>query len=447
MMPAGPTGKVRAKGVAAAVHSRRPPPSAQANDGESGPAESPTLVLRGGRVARSGSARPERLEIAIGADGRIASLAAALPAAPGVREIDLGGRLIVPGLVDVHQHLDKTRTLRRVVNPEGTLDGAMAAFRDYAAGMSGEDVAARAERTLEACLARGTVAIRSHANVDPETRIRGVEALVGLAETWKDRITVQVVAFLTGGALRAGVDARGWLEDAIGAGAGIVGGAPALADEPGEFLDLLFDAADRHGLPLDLHLDEHLDPERHLFDAVSERTRALGFQGRVVAGHCSALSALTTVEARRVIAGLAEAGIGVVTLPAANLFLQGRGREALPPRGLTRVAALVAAGVPVAAASDNIQDPFIPTGTGDMLEIARWTLLAGHLGATDMAGAFDMVTGIPAQLMGLGRSYGIEEGARADLLIAEAEDAEDLMASGPLERTVVVGGRLVIDRL
>ena len=133
----------------------------------------------------------------------------------------------------------------------------------------------------------------------------------------------------------------------------------------------------------------------------------------------------------------------MITLPAANLFLQGRGASSLPPRGLTRVRELLAAGVPVAAASDNIQDPFIPTGSGDLLEVARWTLLSSHLGLTEHQTAFDMVSCVPASMIGLGSDWGIHRGARADLLIADAEDPGDLVATGPINRAVLVAGRLV----
>jgi len=353
---------------------------------------------------------------------------------------------VVPGLVDAHQHLDKTRTLRTVPNPQGTLYGAIEAFRRYATGMSGEDVAARAERTMAACLARGTVAIRTHANVDPEARCRGVEALVGLRSRWNSRMRLQVVAFMTSGATKAGVPAREWLEEAIALGADVIGGTPTYADDAMAFLDLLFDAAERHAKPIDLHLDEHLDATRTQFDAVIERTRAHGMAGRVVASHCSALSALEPREAARVIEGFAAAGIGVVTLPAANLFLQGRDAAKLPPRGLTRVAELQGAGVTVASASDNIQDPFVPSGTGDLLEIARWALLAGHLGSNDLPRAFEMITSAPARLLGL-EDYGIREGARADLLITDAGDAADLVAGGSLARSVMVNGRVVAGTL
>jgi cytosine/adenosine deaminase-related metal-dependent hydrolase len=58
-----------------------------------------------------------------------------------------------------------------------------------------------------------------------------------------------------------------------------------------------------------------------------------------------------------------------------------------------------------------------------------------------------MATTIPAQLLGLGEAYGLHEGARADLMITPAEDAEDLVASGPLDRAVFVGGQLVAGRV
>ena len=396
------------------------------------------LLLRNARI--SGHDRP--LDLLIDAKGRIERVAAAIEAG-NVESVDLAGRLVVPGLVDAHQHLDKTRTLRSVPNPQGTLHGAIDAFRRYAAAMTPEDVAARAERTMAACLARGTIALRSHANVDPEARCRGVEALVALRARWRERMRLQVVAFVTSGATRAGVPAREWLEEAIALGADVVGGTPTYADQPMAFLDMLFDAAERHGKPIDLHLDEHLDPTRVQFDAVIERTRAHGMAGKVVASHCSALSALEPGEAARVIDGFASAGIGVVTLPAANLFLQGRDATKLAPRGLTRIVALQSAGVSVACASDNIQDPFVPSGTGDLLEIARWALLAGHLGSNDLGLAFEMISSAPARLLGLADDYGIRVGARADLLVSDAADPADLVAGGSLARTVLLNGRVV----
>jgi cytosine deaminase len=88
----------------------------------------------------------------------------------------------------------------------------------------------------------------------------------------------------------------------------------------------------------------------------------------------------------------------------------------------------------------------VPTGSGDLLEIARWALLAGHLGSNDLPRACEMVTSAPAKLLGLD-DYGIRVGARADLLITDAADGADLVASGPLARCVLVNGRVVAGTL
>jgi cytosine deaminase len=400
------------------------------------------LILRGGRILRYGAAALEPLDIRIGSDGRIADLGVALP--EGDAEVlPVDGQLVLPGLVDMHQHLDKSRTRSLLDNPSGTLAGASAAYRALAPTITQEQMTARAQRTVEACSAYGTVAIRSHTNIDPQTGVRGVEAMVALRERCADRMRIQIVGHVTSQATSMLRESEAWLREAIDLGIDAIGGVPSFSSEPVAFLKLLFDAAQRSGLPIDMHIDEHLDADNVLFAEVARMTRAYGMAGRVVAGHCSALSALPPDEAQRTIDDLREAGVGIVTLPAANLFLQGRDADRLPPRGLTRVKEILASGMPFAAASDNIQDPFVPTGSGDLLEIARWTLLAGQLGLGDMRTVFDMVSTVPAQIIGLGADWGIRKGARADLLVARADSVDDLVASGALERTVMLDGRVV----
>ncbi|MBV8851078.1 MAG: amidohydrolase family protein [Methylobacteriaceae bacterium] len=400
------------------------------------------LILRGGRVQRPGVPHPERLDLKIDTSGRITEIGPSLPVVDAT-VMDLSGRLVTSGLVDIHQHLDKSRTRRAVANPSATLAGASSGYRAFAETVTRDDIVRRAEKTVDACSARGTVAIRSHTNIEPQTQLRGIEAMLEVRARCARRMTIQVVAHVTSEATSMFAEARDWLKAATAAGVDAVGGVPATSDRPIDFLKLLFEAAERSSLPLDLHLDEHLDPNNLLFEALIEMTRAFGMQGRVTAGHCSALSAVDAAQAARIAEGFAKTGIAVVTLPAANLFLQGRQTSHLPPRGLTRVRELIAASVDVAAASDNIRDPFVPTGSGDLLEIARWTLLAGHFGLDDLGKAFEMVSVIPARIMGLSDSWGIHEGARADLLITDAGDADDLVEGGALDRIVMVAGEIV----
>lgn len=400
------------------------------------------MLLKGGRVAASGWQTPRRADLLVGVDGRIEAVGEGL-SAEGADIVDVGGRLIVPGLVDMHQHLDKSHTLDAAPNPSGTLAGAGEAFAAYARTATKEDIATRARKTMNACLERGTVAIRSHANVDYELRLRSVEALVELREEYRERMHLDVVAFVTGSAARGDpAEAKRLLEDALAAGADTVGGAPNLATDPAGFIDMLLDVAEKHGKRVDLHVDEHLRPQADNLLHLARQTQLRGLGDRVVAGHCSSLSAMDDAAAGLVMDEVARSGMGIVTLPTANLFLQGRGEERPVARGLTRVTDFIARGVPIATASDNIQDAFVPVGSGDMLELARWTILAGHLLKDEPALAFDMITRVPSRLLGLG-SGDIVPGEWANFLVTEAEDVTDLVRTGPLRRTIFYRGHLV----
>ncbi|RNF35435.1 deaminase [Paracoccus methylarcula] len=402
--------------------------------------QSAPRLVKGGKIS-TGRGMLQNADILIGSDGHISNIAPKIAPDAGVEVIDAAGCIISPGFIDAHQHLDKTGVLRFAPNPSGTLQGAREAFAKYARTATPEDVHNRASKTVAQCLLHGTTAIRSHVNVDKDAGFSGMEALTELRKGWAGRVRIQLVAFMTP---HPGQDLD-WLRTNIDRAvehADAVGGTPAVAEDPDQYLDILFEAAARHDLPVDLHLDEHLDPTRPLFANVFERVRRFGLQGRTVLSHASVLSALPRDRFEAIMAEILELDLGVVTLPAANLYLQGRDQDIMPPRGLTRVAELARAGVPIATASDNIQDPFVPTGSGDMLEIARWTLLAGHLKGDELPLAYSMITDIPARLMGLD-NHGIRQGAPADFLIARSEDVETLVAGGSQDLRVMAKGKAI----
>ncbi|MEY8827688.1 amidohydrolase family protein [Sedimentitalea sp. XS_ASV28] len=399
------------------------------------------ILLAGGRIIEA-EGQVEQTDILIGTDGRIAAVGPDLPPQPEAVRIDVSGSLVSPGFVDMHQHLDKTGVLRFTPNPSGTLQGAREAFAKYARTAGPEDITRRASQTMSRCLSRGTTAIRSHVNVDKDAGFNGMEALARLRQAWAERMTLQLVAFMTP---HPGQDLD-WLRENIDPAVGFadaVGGTPAVSEDPGRYMDIIFDAAARAGKPVDLHLDEHLDPGHLHMEAALDRVEHYGMQGRTVFSHISVLSAMEPEAARAIMDRMIALEVGAVTLPAANLYLQARDRAMLPPRGLTRVAELLRRGGQIATASDNIQDPFVPTGSGDMLEIARWTLLAGNLMADELFDVHRMITDIPAALMGLGGDYGLRAGAWADLVLTDCEDADTLVAGGPMQSRVLARGRLV----
>lgn len=400
-----------------------------------------SFALTGGTVILDDGSQTVS-DILVGADGRIIAVEPYLDTSSCGACVDITGMLVTAGFLDAHQHLDKTGVLRFTPNPSGTLQGARDAFAKYARTAGPDDIHKRATRTVERCLSRGTTGIRSHINVDKDAGFHGIETLAGIRDAERDRITLQLVAFMTP---HPGQDFD-WLGkniDGAVALADAVGGTPAVSEDPPRYLDILFSAAVKADKPVDLHLDEHLKADVHLLDAALERVERFGMQGRTVFSHVSVLSALPRSEFQRIAERLLALDVGVVTLPAANLYLQGRDAEMLPPRGLTRVAELYRAGVTIATASDNIQDPFVPTGSGDMLEIARWTLLAGHLRGDELAAAHRMITTAPARLMGLGKDHGLKAGARADFVVTDCIDTDTLVAGGPDRAFVFSKGRLV----
>jgi cytosine deaminase len=204
------------------------------------------------------------------------------------------------------------------------------------------------------------------------------------------------------------------------------------------------------GLDLDIHCDETLDPDSHALRHLADAVLATGYRGRVVAGHCCALSAQTPEVAARTIARTAEAGIAVVSLPMCNLYLQDRRSPVTPRRrGVTLVSELRAAGIEVALASDNTRDPFYAYGDLDPLEVLREGARIAHLDHP-MEKAFDWaraVTTIPAAIAEFSHKGQIALGQPADLVLLRARNWTELNARPQADRIVLRAGRPIEARL
>ena len=101
----------------------------------------------------------------------------------------------------------------------------------------------------------------------------------------------------------------------------------------------------------------------------------------------------------------------MITLPATDLYLMGRRDARNVRRGLTPVKRLLAAGVTVAAATNNVQNAFTPAGNADPLLLTYLLVVGAHMGSeADMAAALDMVTAAPARILGR-RPHGLAPGS------------------------------------
>ena len=124
------------------------------------------LILRN---ARRIGAEHELTDIGI-AGGHVAAIEPGL-AAEG-ETIDLGGRLVSPGFVETHIHLDKSCILDRCRSERGDLEEAIAEAAKAKAAFTPEDVHSRAVRTLEKAILQGTTHMRTHLEVTPNIAAR-----------------------------------------------------------------------------------------------------------------------------------------------------------------------------------------------------------------------------------------------------------------------------------
>ncbi|MFL1464028.1 amidohydrolase [Roseococcus sp. DSY-14] len=340
--------------------------------------------------------------------------------------------LALPGFVEGHCHLDKTLWGRpwwpNAIGPERE-----DRIRNEQAmrGPLGLDPFREGLALCEAHLRAGTTRLRSHVDVDGESRLRHVEALLRLREHLAGRLEIQLVAFPQDGILRT-PGAREWLEEALRLGCDAVGGMdPSVVDrDPVRHLDAVFALAERHGRPVDIHLHEPGELGAFALELVAERTRALGLAGRVVVSHAFALGDVPPARAEALLALLAEAGVALCSTAAPS--------RPVPP--LRRARAL---GVTLFAGNDNIRDMWAPYGQPDMRERARLMGLKHELRRDEeVAWALATVTTEAARGCGFG-AYGLEPGARADIVLLDAATLAEAVVSPRAPLRVVSHGREV----
>lgn len=404
------------------------------------PARAAPRLWRNARLATFAPGLPGIGAIEAGAvlarDGRIvfAGPEAELPAdaARGAEAIDCAGRWITPGLVDCHAHIvhggNRARefamrlagaSYEEIARAGG---GILSTVRDTRA-LDVEGLVAAALPRLDRLLAEGvtTIEVKSGYGLTIESEIAMLRAARALAERRRVRVVTSWLAAHATPPDYAGRNAA-YLDEVVIPGLveahadGLVdavdGFCEGIAFSPDE-IARVFDAARALGLPVKLH---------------AEQLSNLG--GAALAASCGALSAdhLEHLDEAGV-AAMARAGTVAVLLPGAFYTL----RETRKPP----VAALRAAGVPIAVATDC--NPGSSPLTSLLLALNMAATLFGLTVEECLAG----VTREAARALGLLGEIGtLEAGKAADLAIWDVESPAELvyrMGFTPQHARVVAG--------
>ena len=362
--------------------------------------------------------------------------------APANTVVEAQGKLVIPGFVDAHMHLDKALLLDRCQSVEGTFDEAMRETLRAKQSFTVEDIQARARCAIAQAISFGTTAMRSHVEVDPVVGLTGMKALLPLRREYAWGITLQLAVFAQEGITNQ-PGTEDLLRQAMTMGADLIGSAPYVDPDPEQNIRIIFDIAQEFNCDVDFHLD-FLDNDAPLsLPFVIEETQRRGWQNRVCLGHMTKLAGLPPTELEAIAHSVRAAGISILALPASDIYIMSRKDTHNVRRGVAPIHTLAQLGVNAGLATNNVQNLFTPFGDGDVLKIC--TLLAQVLQMGTAAShelCLEMATTRAAQAIGID-SYGIAPGKVADLVILDATSATEAVAAAPVGRTVIKQGRVV----
>lgn len=375
-------------------------------------------------------------------NGKICSVAPHIDQEAG-EIIEGEGRVLIPGLIEGHLHIDKTLIADLIPNRSGTFAEAMAISIKLKPTFTKEFLRERAETLMRMLMRHGVTHLRAQAEFDPVGGFAGFEMALELKEKFREVIDIQIVAFPQEGIFKSpGTDEM--MREAVKMGADVIGGIPHNDLSAKQHIDFIFDLAKQNDLPLDIHVDQKESLEGTNIQYVCEKTIAEGYQGLVSVGHMNSLGVFPPELRDPIIEQIAKARVTVMCLPPTDLHLGGRMDTHNVRRGMPPVRALRDGGVNVGLAANNIRNAFCPIGNGDPFLTAMLAVAAGHLGgADDLPTVLPMLTTNLAKAVGI-KDYGVAEGCKADLVLLDTAKLSEAIIDMADKLHVIKNGRIVV---
>ncbi len=398
------------------------------------------LVVRNARLASAPEAPPVDIGV-IG--GKIAAVQASL--AVDGPSYDAEGRLTCAGLVETHIHLEKSRIADRCAPETGRLPMAMERVSAVKPTFTVDDAYRRAAATLEACIKFGATRMRPHVELDGGVELRTFEAVSALKRDYAWAIDLEICVFPQEG-LTNNKRADELLVEALKRGARVIGAAPNFDPDHAGQIHRVFDLAREFDVDIDMHLDSGNSPDDMDIHLVCDLTEKYRLGGRVAIGHGCKYSTMKVDGFHALAKRIADAGVAVTSLPATDLFMQGRDQTDNVRRGVVDLNVLVEHGVNCSIATNNVLNPFTPLGDGSSIRMANLQANICQIGhPARLRECFNMLTDRAARLMNL-RDYGIAAGNPADIVVIDALTPEQAVAENAAPLAVFKHGQRTVTR-
>lgn len=419
------------------------------------------LLIKGGNVYEVG----EGIDLGI-KDGMVVEQGA-LSEGDAAEVIDVSGKLVSPSFVDSHTHLDKAFQMEyeeyRKKAKELAAEFMASDEVDYGYPVCGgseqylmelikegksEDevkdvIKQRISRALDMAIANGTCAVKTNNTWGSLS----VEVVNELKEEYAGKIDLyNIVPFTTDTEAEDRYSMTfDQLESYAADGSIDYIGGYFDGDYGYDDIDAMFEFADKHGLPLDLHVLETDVPLLKPFDYILDKSLAYGLGDKLTCGHLTALDApgIDGAALEAIIRKSADAEVNVTALTSCNMYLMGRKAAHPVRRGMTRLDLFLAANVNACFASDNIRDAWRPYGNADMLQ-------EGYISAHCLQYAFPeelevvyrMAT-FNAAKNALRENYGAGTGCRADLVVLDSASPDQALVDQAKRLYVIKDGKIV----
>jgi len=371
-------------------------------------------------------------------DGKIVEVSAE-EIKSGSRSIDAEGAVVSPAFIEPHFHLENS-VMPEFPNHSGTLNEAIKITKEIKDQLTPEDIMRRSTISLKEAMLNGVLWLRDHTDVDEVAKLSLLEPVVAVRDKFKEVIDIEIVAFPQFG-LADNPESVDLVRQAMEQGADLVGGVPHREkdmDKAARQIELAFEIALENDADIDMHVDETDDPYWHSLELLADKTIETGYQGRVTAGHCTAMAAWDEKLFQRVLDKLIKAQVNICTNTPVNLVIQGRGDGNPIRRGITRVKDLLEAGVNV------IQ--FYPFGNMDPLNVGNFVAHTAHMSSSrEIRQVYEMSRYNAAKALRL-ENYGLEVGDDANLVIFEANSPADALRRYQDRKYVIRKGEVLVQK-